>query len=190
MTVGVVSATGRSIDTEAGFRMEDMIQTDAAINRGNSGGPLVNLAGQVVGINTLVVRGAGSSGDVAEGLGFAVSSNTAEAVAGQLVDMGFVRRPYLGIRWAVVTPQVAAANGLSIDHGVYLTEVVSGGPAADAGLVQGDILTTLAGVPLDESHPFINELLRHSPGDTLQITYYRDGRTEKAEVRLGERPQA
>jgi 2-alkenal reductase len=190
VTVGVVSGMGRSIDTSAGFRMEDLIQTDAAINHGNSGGPLVNLAGQVVGINTLVVRGAGSSGDVAEGLGFAVSSSTAEAVARQLVDNGFVRRPYLGIRWAVVTPAVASANGLSVDHGVYLTEVVSGGPAAVAGLQQGDILTILAGTPLDETHPFINELLRHNPGDTLDITYDRDGRTLKAEIKLGERPQA
>jgi serine protease Do len=190
VTVGVVSAMGRSIDTSAGFRMEDLIQTDAAINHGNSGGPLVNLAGQVVGINTLVVRGAGSSGDVAEGLGFAVSSSTAEAVARQLVDNGFVRRPYLGIRWAVVTPAVASANGLSVDHGVYLTEVISGGPAAVAGLQQGDILTALAGTPLDDIHPFINELLRHSPGDTLDITYDRDGRTLNAEIKLGERPQA
>ena len=190
VTVGVVSGMGRSIDTSAGFRMEDLIQTDAAINHGNSGGPLVNLAGQVVGINTLVVRGAGSSGDVAEGLGFAVSSSTAEAVSRQLVDNGFVRRPYLGIRWAVVTPAVASANGLSVDHGVYLTEVVSGGPAAVAGLQQGDILTILAGTPLDETHPFINELLRHNPGDTLDITYDRDGRTLKAEIKLGERPQA
>ena len=190
VTVGVVSATGRSIDTDSGFRMDDMIQTDAAINHGNSGGPLVNLAGQVIGINTLVVRGAGSTGDVAEGLGFAVSSNTAKAVTSQLIEKGYVTRPYLGIRWAAITPQVAQANGLPVDHGIYLTEVVGGGPAADAGLRQGDILTALAGVPLDADHPFVNELLRHQPGETLQVTYERDGQTDQTQVKLGERPQA
>jgi 2-alkenal reductase len=190
VTVGVVSATGRSIDTDSGFRMEDLIQTDAAINHGNSGGPLVNLAGQVVGINTLVVRGSGGSGDVAEGLGFAVSSNTAQAVASQLISRGFVTRPYLGIRWAAITPQVAQANGLPVDHGIYLSEVVSGGPAAEAGLRQGDILTALAGVPLDSDHPFINELLKHKPGDSIEVTFERDGQSRTTEVRLAERPQA
>lgn len=190
VTVGVVSATGRSLEADAGFRMEDLIQTDAAINNGNSGGPLVNLAGQIVGINTLVVRGGGLSGNVAEGLGFAVSSNTAQAVAGQLIRQGFVRRPYLGIRWAAVTPDVAAANNLPVNHGVFLSEVVDGGPAAEAGLQNGDILTSLAGVALDQDHPFINELMRHGPGDRVEVGYLRDGETRRTEIILGERPQA
>jgi S1-C subfamily serine protease len=105
VTVGVVSATGRALDTAANYQMEGLIQTDAAINHGNSGGPLVNLAGQVVGINTLVVRG--SSADQAEGLGFAVSGNIAQAVSQQLIERGFVARPYLGISWESITPPVA-----------------------------------------------------------------------------------
>ena len=190
VTVGVVSATGRSIETDSGFRMDDLIQTDAAINSGNSGGPLVNLAGQVIGINTLVVRGGGLSGNIAEGLGFAVSSNTASAIARQLIDKGYVSRPYLGISWAWITPQIAAANELSVDQGVYLREVVAGGPAGEAGLRRGDIMTAIGGVRLDDDHPFINVLLQHAPGDTLAVTYWRDGKTAQAEVRLGERPQA
>lgn len=98
VTVGVVSATGRSIDTGLGYEIENLIQTDAAINQGNSGGPLVNLAGEVIGINSLVVRSS-DSGSVAEGLGFAIPSNTVSAVAGQIIKTGRFSRPYLGILW-------------------------------------------------------------------------------------------
>ena len=96
VTVGVVSATGRSIDTGNGYQIEDLIQTDAAINHGNSGGPLVDLAGEVIGINTLVVRNSGM-GDVAEGLGFAIPINTAQVVAQQIIQKGYFTRPYMGI---------------------------------------------------------------------------------------------
>ncbi len=99
VTVGVISATGRSLDSGSGYQLMDMIQTDAAINHGNSGGPLVNLAGEVIGINTLVVRNSGSSSDTAEGLGFAVPSNTARAIADQIMQKGYFARPYLGIRY-------------------------------------------------------------------------------------------
>ena len=189
VTVGVVSATGRSIDTSSGYRLEDLIQTDAAINRGNSGGPLVNLAGQVVGINTLVVRGNGTS-DVAEGLGFAIASNSARAVADQIIREGHVARPYLGIRWAWISPQVAMLNRLPLKYGVYLREVSRGGPAAEAGLEPGDIITALDGVELDGNHPFINELLKHEPGETVEVTFWRDGETRQTEVILEERPQS
>lgn len=187
VTAGVVSATGRSIDTDSGYRMEDLIQTDAAINRGNSGGPLVNLAGQVVGINTLVVRGGGSAG-VAEGLGFAIASNSARAVAEQIIRQGYVARPYLGVTWAWISPQVAALNRLPLKYGAYLREVASGGPAAEAGLEPGDIITSLGGIELNADHPFINELLKHEPGNPVEVTYWRDGETHQTEVILGERP--
>ncbi len=104
VTVGVVSATGRSIDTGSGYQVENLIQTDAAINQGNSGGPLVNLAGQVIGINTLIVRGS-NSGAVAEGLGFAIPINTAQAVASQIIQYGHLARPYIGIAYQSVTPR-------------------------------------------------------------------------------------
>jgi len=113
VTVGVVSATGRSIDTGNGYQIEDLIQTDAAINHGNSGGPLMNLAGEVIGINTLVVRNT-NSGDVAEGLGFAVPVNTARAVAEQIIQKGYFSRPYMGIRFQQVTPDIAATYNLPV----------------------------------------------------------------------------
>src|SRR5215207_1137331 len=111
VTVGVVSATGRAIDSGNGYQIEDLIQTDAAINHGNSGGPLVNLAGEVVGVNTLVVRNTGS-GDVAEGLGFAIPVNTAQAVAQQLIEKGYFARPYLGISFQPINPEIAANYNL------------------------------------------------------------------------------
>jgi serine protease Do len=128
VTVGVVSATGRSIDTGQGYQIEGLVQTDAAINEGNSGGPLVNLAGQVVGINTLVVRSSGS-GTVAEGLGFAIPANTARAVAEQIMEKGYFSRPYLGISWQLVTPRIARIYNLPVEWGVYVTQVATGSPA-------------------------------------------------------------
>ena len=188
VTVGVVSATGRTISTQDGYQMEDLIQTDAAINHGNSGGPLVNLAGQVVGINTLVVRGSGSSSDQAEGLGFAIASNTVKAVSDQLIAKGFVSRPYLGITWALVTPDVAQANGLPAQSGVYVKSVGDGSPAAQAGLQVGDIITQVDSTPLDGDHPFINTLLRYSVGQEVQVIVARGAQTLTLKVTLGERP--
>ena len=114
VTVGVVSATGRSIDTGQGYQVEDLIQTDAAINQGNSGGPLVNLAGEVIGINNMIVRGSGS-GAVAEGLGFAIPVNTAQAVATQIIDHGYFSRPFMGISYQAISPDIAASYNLPVN---------------------------------------------------------------------------
>lgn len=190
VTVGVVSAKGRTIDTADGFQMEDLIQTDAAINQGNSGGPLVNLAGQVVGINALVVRGSSSTQAVAEGLGFAISSNTARAVVTQLAEQGYVSRPYLGIQWQTVTAQLASAYNLPSDHGILLTEVVAGGPADQAALRRGDVLTAINGQAIDDDHPFINLLFEYRPGDDMQVTAARGSDTVQVVVRLEERPHS
>ncbi len=189
VTAGVVSAMGRSIETGAGYQMEDLIQTDAAINQGNSGGPLVNLAGQVVGINTLVVRGGGLSSTVAEGLGFAIPSSTARAVVDQIIAKGYVSRPYLGIRWQTITPDLVARYRLGADHGVLITEVLRGSPAAQAGLQRGDILTAISGDSIGEDAPFINLLLRHQPGEKVSLEVVRGGETLHLEVILAERPR-
>jgi 2-alkenal reductase len=188
VTVGVVSATGRSIDTAANFQMEGLIQTDAAINHGNSGGPLVNLAGQVIGINTLVVRG--GRADQAEGLGFAIAANIAQAVSEQLIEHGFVSRPYLGISWESVTPAVARAYTLPAEWGVYVTAVAEGSPAAAAGLKEGDLITQVGEVSLDGQHPFINALWQQRPGDKVTIGFLRGSAQQTVEVTLGERPHA
>ncbi len=186
VTVGVVSATGRAIDTGRGYVMEDLIQTDAAINHGNSGGPLVNLAGEVVGINTLIVRN-GGNGDVAEGLGFAIPSNTVRAVAEQIIRQGYVARPYLGIEWQGITPAIAARYHLPVKWGVYVVRVAPDSPAARAGIRRGDIIFQIGETQLDEKHPFINALFNHKPGETIPLKIVRDGKTLTLEVTLGER---
>jgi 2-alkenal reductase len=185
VTVGVVSATGRSIDTGNGYQIDNLIQTDAAINQGNSGGPLVNLAGQVVAINTLVVRNSGS-GSVAEGLGFAIPINTASAVAEQIIQKGYFSRPNMGISWQSITPNIAARYNLPVDWGVYVTEVVNGSPASKAGLQQGDIITRIGNTTLDENHSFINALFLYKPGDQVNVEWVRDGQKIKAAVTLVE----
>jgi S1-C subfamily serine protease len=190
VTAGVVSATGRSIDTAQGYQMEDLIQTDAAINHGNSGGPLVNLAGQIIGINTLVVRGNGNSADQAEGLGFAISANTAQAVSAQLIQQGYVARPYLGIDWAAITPDIAQINRLPVQWGVYVKTVGRGTPADQAGLRPGDILTQIGDTSLDASHPYLNTLLKFTPGQEVPLTVQRGNKTLTLKVVLAERPRS
>ena len=185
VTVGVVSATGRSIDTGNGYQIEDLIQTDAAINHGNSGGPLVNLAGEVIGINTLVVRNT-NSGDVAEGLGFAIPVNTAQAIAQQIIQQGYFSRPYMGINFQPVNPSIAARYNLSADWGVYVMKVADGSPASSAGLQQGDIITKLGDVTLDETHSYVNTLFTFKPGDQVTLTVMRDGKEMQVQVTLGE----
>ncbi|MBI3241668.1 MAG: trypsin-like peptidase domain-containing protein [Chloroflexi bacterium] len=190
VTVGVVSATGRTIENDNGYQMEDLIQTDAAINHGNSGGPLVNLAGQVIGLNTLVVRGNGFTGDQAEGLGFAVAANTVRAVSDQIIRQGYVARPYLGVQWQAITPAVASQYNLGVAWGIYVTDLAGDGPARQAGIQPGDIITAIGDTTLDESHPFINSLLEYQPGQQVPLTVWRNGQTLTVPVTLGERPRA
>ncbi len=185
VTVGVVSATGRSIDTGRGYQVEDLIQTDAAINQGNSGGPLLNLAGEVIGINTLIVRNTGS-GAVAEGLGFAVPMNTASTVAAQIMQKGYFSRPFMGVSFQPITPDVAAAYNLPVKWGVYITEVALNSPASDAQIQRGDIIVKLGDIPLDETHAYVNILYTFKPGDQVTVALMRDGEEISTQVTLGE----
>ncbi len=185
VTVGVVSATGRSIDTGRGYKILDLIQTDAAINEGNSGGPLVNLAGQVVGINTLVVRSS-NSGAVAEGLGFAIPANTVQAVAQQIIETGRFSRPYLGINWQAISPYLARRYRLPVEWGVYVTGVEPGSPAEQAGLQPGDIIVQIGETALDETHSYINALFQYQPGDQVLLKLVRNGELMEMQVVLGE----
>ncbi len=188
VTVGVISATGRSIDTGSGYLIEGLIQTDAAINQGNSGGPLVNLAGEVIGINTLVVRSSGS-GTIAEGLGFAIPSNLARAVGEQIMQKGYFSRPYLGIRWQAVNPWTAQRYNLPVEWGVYITELLAGSPASLAGLQSGDIITRIGEVTLDESHSYINALFVYKPGDEVRVEFWRGNQKVEVLITLGETQQ-
>lgn len=184
VTVGVVSATGRMLDTGSGYQMEDLIQTDAAINQGNSGGPLVNLAGEVVGINVAIVRSSGSS--VAEGLGFAIPANTARIIAEQMIENGYFARPYLGIRWQAITPAIAQRYGLPVEWGVYIMDVSIGSPADLGGLQKGDILTQIGDRMIDEQNSFANALFAYQPGQVVEIKVVRDNQELEIPVTLGE----
>lgn len=186
VTVGVVSATGRMIETENGYQIENLIQTDAAINSGNSGGPLVNLAGEVIGINTLVVRGSNSGSAPAEGLGFAVPTSVVQEVAGQIIERGFFSRPYLGIRWQVISPDLASAYDLPVEWGAYVSEVVPGGPADLGGVRRGDIITRIGAAEIGENRSFLNALFANQPGETVEIVVVRGGNTETISITLGE----
>ncbi len=189
VTVGVVSATGRSLDTGRGYQIEDLIQTDAAINQGNSGGPLVDLAGEVIGINTLIVRNSGN-GAVAEGLGFAIPVNTAQAVAQQIIQKGYFSRPYLGVGYQPVTPDIAAAYNLPVQWGIYVTKIVPNGPASQAGIQQGDFIIQVGDVVMDATHSYLNTLFTYKPGDKVTMMLMRNGKTLQVQVTLGESPHS
>lgn len=188
VTTGVISGLGRSLQVSSDVVMEGMIQTDAAINHGNSGGPLVNLRGEVIGINTAIIRGGTYSGDVAEGLGFSIPSNTVRYVSEQLIAKGKVSRPYLGVQTTAVTRSLAAYYNLPVDHGVYVNRVVAGTPADRAAIRQGDIIVKIGGIDIDEEHPLINVLSRFQTGQRVTLEVNRNGRTIEVEVELGERP--
>jgi 2-alkenal reductase len=185
VTAGVVSATGRNLDTGNGYSLEGLIQTDAAINEGNSGGPLVNLAGQVVGLNTLIVRNS-MSGTVTEGLGFAIPSNTVKLVSEQMIANGYFSRPYLGIQWEQITPSIANRYRLPVDWGAYITRVVNGGPADQAGLKVDDIITKIGDTAIDGDHQYLNLLFGYKPGDTVNLTVNRGGKDVQVQITLGE----
>jgi 2-alkenal reductase len=182
VTVGVVSALNRTVDTETG-----LIQTDAAINNGNSGGPLIDSLGQVIGINQLVVRSSGS-GNVAEGLGFAIPSNLVRDIANQLIATGSVQHPYIGITYQQDDPQIASALNLNTTDGIVVTDVDPSGPATRVGLQQGDVILALNGQTIDQDHVLAGLLLTHKPGETVNLTVLRNNQTFQVNVTLGVYP--
>ncbi len=186
VTVGVVSALGRSLDSGEGYFIENLIQTDAAINQGNSGGPLVNLNGEVIGINTLIVRGGYGSSTIAEGLGFAIPSNTVQFIVGQIIEKGYFARPYLGIGWQGITPSIARRYRLPVEWGSYVTQVIPGSPAAQAGLRRGDIILQIGDRPIDATHSYLNALFAHRPGERVTLKVWRQGQILELDVILSE----
>lgn len=185
VTVGVVSALNRTVP---GSGMEGLVQTDAAINHGNSGGPLINLNGEVIGINTLVVRSDSMAGDQAQGLGFAIPSNTVKDVSQQLIANGKVVYPYLGVSFSEIDPETAALQNLPVQYGALVGQVQPNTPAAQAGLQQNDIITAINGQKLDGTSSLRQLLLKHKPGDTVQLEVLRNGKTITVDVKLGTRP--
>jgi S1-C subfamily serine protease len=189
VTAGVVSATGRdatepgSTQGQAGPTLYDLIQTDAAINPGNSGGPLVNMRGEVVGINTLGTT-------EAQGIGFAISIDTAKPIIDQLIQTGKVSTPYLGVSTVSITASVAAANGLPRNDGVYVQQVVAGTPAAQGGVQQGDIIFGIDNDVVKDTTTFQKALFKHKPGDRITLKINRGGTETTVQVTLGEKPAA
>ena len=192
VTLGIVSALQRSIPSGGGnVTLFDLIQTDAAINPGNSGGPLVNLLGEVVGINTAVLRGTdNTTGTEAQGIGFAVSMETAIPVANELVDNGRVVWPWLGVSVADVNPAVASEMGLTSRSGVVINSIEAGAPAQQAGLEQEDVIVALGGQPVTNLRD-LQRILRidYEPGDELTVAAVRDGSEREFQVTLGESPR-
>jgi S1-C subfamily serine protease len=190
VTAGVVSALNRSVQEPAtsqgaGPFLFGLIQTDAAINPGNSGGPLVNLDGQVIGINTLG-GGTTSSGTQTYGIGFAISIATAKPIADQLVATGQVVHPYVGISYVPLNPALSAQNGISVPYGAYITSVVPGSPAAQAGLQSGDVITAIDGTPIQNDSDLAQILSNDKPGDTVTLTVLRGSQTLTIKVTLGQ----
>jgi 2-alkenal reductase len=193
VTTGVISGLNRKLQRDNGIPMEDLIQTDAAINHGNSGGPLLDLQGEVIGINTAVVRASGQ-GDVAEGLGFAIPVNTVKTITSQLIAQGRVPRPYLGVNTRLVTPAMASYFGLRdesgklLDHGVVVVSVTPGSPAETVGLRVGDVILDINGQQIDETNVLANILTHFAVNDKVTLTVVRNSQTIKVPVTLTERP--
>ncbi|HEX5164481.1 MAG TPA: trypsin-like peptidase domain-containing protein, partial [Thermomicrobiales bacterium] len=172
VTTGVVSGLGRRLEVATGVSSENLIQHDAPINPGNSGGPLFNLSGEVIGVNTYAIHQA-ADGRYADGLGFAITSETVQQIMTILIAEGKVSRPYFGISYVELNPLVAAASGLPVEQGILVTNVPSGGPAREVGIVEGDIITAINGQQIDREHPFVNLLYQLHAGDTIDVEVYR-----------------
>lgn len=189
VTSGIVSGTGRSVtaaaesgSSDATETLTDLIQTDAAINPGNSGGPLVNIAGQVIGMNTAIASDA-------NGLGFSIPINATKGLLKGILKDGTVERAYVGVNYISITPEVADAYKLSVQTGAYVfaesgTAVVSGSPAEKAGLKDKDIITKVNGVEVGAKGSVASLVAEYAPGDTVELTVLRDGKTTTLKVTL------
>ncbi|MGH9380544.1 MAG: trypsin-like peptidase domain-containing protein [Thermoanaerobaculia bacterium] len=181
VTVGVVSAKGRQIGIMADASFENFLQTDAAINFGNSGGPLLNLRGEVIGINTAINWGS-------ENIGFAVPVNTLKSILPQLREKGRVDRGYLGITINNLTPEAAEAFGLQSGDGILVNDVRAGEPAAQAGLQHGDIIKKVDGREVSNTRDFIDYVSGLGPGAKVRLELLREGERLERTVELAERP--
>ncbi len=181
VTAGIVSAKGRSDVGLATY--EDFIQTDAAINFGNSGGPLLNLDGKVVGINTAIL---GTTGNI--GIGFAIPINMAKSVYPQLIESGSVERGYLGLLPETITSSMAELIGLKDTKGVIISEITKDSAADKAGLKHNDVILELNGKPVESESEFRRNVALLKPGSEVELAIWRDGKREKITAKLDKRP--
>jgi len=198
LTTGVVSALGRTVQTSQTTLIDEAIQTDAAINRGNSGGPLINSHGEVIGINSAIYTPSGTTA----GIGFAIPVNTAKRIAHDLMTEGRVRQAFLGAQTLSVGGWLSEALDLPVQEGLLIEEVTKGGPAAIAGLhggdraaqagmqrimIGGDVIVAIDGQKIGSQSDMNLVLNRKRPGDTVSVTVYRGGKKLDVPVKLGER---
>ncbi|MEY8442173.1 trypsin-like peptidase domain-containing protein [Lactobacillaceae bacterium 24-114] len=189
VTKGIISATNRTLKTSTDGTMTSVIQTDAAINSGNSGGPLINMAGQVIGINSMKLA-SNNDGSSVEGMGFAIPSNEVVKIINQLIKNGKISRPSLGISMVdlsrVTTSQQQSILKLpsSITKGVVVMDVQSGSAASSAGLQQYDVITKFGSTKITNSSTLKTALYKHKVGDSVKVTYYRDGQKKTTTVQL------
>jgi S1-C subfamily serine protease len=200
LSVGVVSATDRSVESLTKFQIFGAIQTDASINPGNSGGPLLDAGARVLGINEQIETDSGSN----SGVGFAVPISAIKRSVAQLEEKGEAEYAYIGVATQAVYPQLADKLGLDTDHGALLSEVVPGGPADKAGLkgpdgkitfqatpyeTGGDVILAIDGHPVVQPDDLARYIAAHQPGETVKLEVLRDNKREQISVTLGKRPQ-
>jgi S1-C subfamily serine protease len=201
VTSGIVSAIQREITSPNGFPIDHVIQTDAAINHGNSGGPLLDGSGQVIGVNSQIETGGYAEGNV--GVGFAVPINTVKEVASQLIETGKVERAFLGVEMQTISESAASELGLPVDEGVLVATVRPGSPAAEAGLrggdetavvggetwvLGGDAVVEADGTPVTDADQLREIVLAKQPGDSLSLRINRNGKVLTVNVKLGRQP--
>ena len=192
VTSGIISGYGRSIQASDGSSsvesLDDLFQTDAAINEGNSGGPLVNLAGEVIGINTAIASDS-------QNVGFAIPINNVIGLIKSVKDTGKLTRPYMGVRYAMLTDDMAKEYDLKVSRGAFIPEgtsrdssIIAGGPAEKAGVKEGDVITKIDGVSIGERSSIASILGKYQPGDTIELTIVRGGDTITLKLKLGTAP--
>jgi S1-C subfamily serine protease len=196
LTRGIVSSI-RQVQEPDGLVIDEAIQTDAAINPGNSGGPLLNYHGQVIGINTMIASSVGQSA----GIGFAIPINTAKAVLNDLLTLGRVRRPALGVRTIPIDSEIADELSLAAEYGLLIVQAVPGGSADRAGLrggteraylgntpimIGGDLIVAIDGEKVDSQQILAQVMNRHRAGDTVKVTIFRGKKKLEVSVELGE----
>jgi serine protease Do len=184
VTAGIISAKGRQTGLSDGTSFQDFLQTDAPINRGNSGGALVNVQGELIGINSQIISDSGGGGNI--GIGFAIPSNMAKSVMEQLLKDGTVRRGMLGVGIQDVTEEVAKSLELKEAKGVLVNSVKPGSAADKGGIKTGDIIAAINGEPTDDSNILRNKVAGTTPGTQIKVTVYRAGKSEELNVTLDE----
>jgi serine protease Do len=170
VTAGVVSALGRSLRSNSGRLIENVIQTDAALNPGNSGGPLADSRGRVIGINTAIIP-------YAQGIGFAIPINSAKTCTTDMLSGGITRRPWLGVIGLTITVERARYYGLPVDHGVLVTKIAENSPAENAGMNEGDIILEIDNIETPSIEDLVKEIHKRKPGDIVKVINVEGGGT-------------